>query len=166
MSVIFQLFSAADLEKLTPAQLDELKAKVSKHLRDPSDQVLARLRKRADQVFNQFSPSPPAHQPPGPGSRVPMQSLAYQLFDARDLANLNSRQLLLLEWALECERDRSPYVLEIIRNDVEAWFKARTNNSQPVPDASYSPYSPTPPYYHVHAANPPADNTLQPPWYP
>jgi len=51
MTVIFQLFSAADLQNLSPGQLKELRDLVRDEL-ETSDQVREALRERAQECFS------------------------------------------------------------------------------------------------------------------
>src|SRR5436309_8043676 len=116
MSIIFQLFSAADLQNLTPEQLKGLRDLVRNEL-ETSDKVRDALRERANAVFRQLATQPAAYSLVRHPSPDPLQSLPEQLFEAREFARLNNdpKHLKILEWAIECERNSSPHVLEAIR---------------------------------------------------
>ena len=171
MGVVFQLFSAADLQKLAefPGRLDELRQLIRDE-RAPSPDVRAMLKNRADEVFLQLA-SPPFSGPlPPPASPSPSQSLVQQLFRQEDLEQLDAdpaqreTKLRILELAIRCEIDNSPYVLEIIMQKVQAWLEGLVREGleppppPPAPDAVYSPFSKA--YKIVRAFNPPDDPTL------
>jgi hypothetical protein len=161
MSIIFQLFSAADLQTLTPEQLKELRDLVRDEV-ETSEKVRAALKERANAVFNQLATEPAAYvlvQPPSPD---PLQSLPEQLFNAQEFTRLDDdpKRLKILEWAIECERNSSPHVLEAIRERAYEWFRGLPGHADaiPRPDAEYSPYSQK--YKAVRVAEPYRDFTL------
>jgi hypothetical protein len=145
MTIIFQLFSAADLQNLSPGQLKELRDLVRNEL-ETSDTIRDALRERAHAVFHQLAPQSGAYslgRPPS--SPDALQSLPEQLFNPQELASLRNdpKLLKILEWAIECERNSSPHVLEAIRAKAYAWFQSLPEHAEaiPRPDAEYSPYS-------------------------
>src|SRR5262245_1634298 len=165
MGVIFQLFSAADLQKLaalSPEKLNELQALIQAE-RTPSPEVRAKLKPRADEVFLQLVPSFPGPLPL-PSSPTTSPPLAGQLFSQQDLNQLTPDQLRILEWAIRCELDNSPYVLEVIMQKVLTWLAEQGPQGlvspppPPAPDAVYSPFSKE--YKIVRALDPPDDLIL------
>jgi len=161
MTVIFQLFSAADLQNLSPGQLKELRDLVRDEL-ETSDQVREALRERAQEVFQQLATQPVTYSLAPPPSPDPLQSLPEQLFGAHEFTRLNNdpTRLKILEWAIECERNSSPHVLEAIRQRAYAWFQSLPEHASaiPRPDAEYSPYSEK--YKAMRVAEPYRDFTL------
>jgi hypothetical protein len=166
MSIIFQLFSAADLQNLSPQQLKQLRDLVRDEL-ETSDKVREALRERANAVFSQLEtqrdPDSSEPQPQPQPSPDPLQSLAAQLFDPQEFARLNNdpKLLKILEWAIECERNSSPHVLDAIREKAYEWFQRLPGKSStlPQPDAEYSPYSEN--YKAVRVVEPYVDLTLE-----
>ena len=159
MGAIFQLFSAADLQKLvarSPGKLDELRQLIRDEMASSPD-VRAKLKPRADEVFLQLvNFSGPLPLPPSP---TPSQPLHEQLFRSEELGALDSAQLDILESAIQCEKNNSPYVLEVIMQKAYAWFEQQvTPPPPPAPDAVYSPFSKT--YKIIRALDPPDDLTL------
>jgi hypothetical protein len=170
MSVIFQLFSAGDLQKLDEGQLEALRQLVIAALA-PSLQVREKLKPRADEVFRQLA-SPPMDDPlllpdPPPALPNPEYPLSHQLFRGVDLDRLDADatkrkdKLTILEWAILCERDRSAYVLEVIMQEAYTWYTQQLPGpppSVPTPDAVYSPFSNA--YKITRALNPPENLSL------
>jgi hypothetical protein len=161
MGAVFQLFSAADLLRLAaiPGKLDELRTLIRDEMAYSPD-VRAQIKIRADQVFRQLTPSftAPLPLPTLPAPPAPLPSLPEQFFRPADLAQLASDQLNILEWAIRCEKDNSPYVLGFIVNKVYAWFAGQMTPPPPTPDAVYSPFSKE--YKVIRAADPPDNPTL------
>ena len=166
MGVIFQLFSAADLQKLaalSPDKLDELRQLIRDE-RAPSPNVRAKLKPRADEVFLQLASPPFSGSLPLPDSPTTSPSLAGQLFRQQEINQLDADQLRILEWAIQCEMDNSPYVLEVIMQKVLTWLAElvpqglEPSPPPPAPDAVYSPFSKE--YKIVRALDPPDDLTL------
>jgi len=164
MAAIFQLFSAQDLLRLAPGQFDELRRLISAELA-PSAEVRAVLKDRANQVFRQLaSPRIPATDPlPLPPPPV-SQLLREHLFTPVDLARLDADPAQLaakhqmLELAIRCERDNSPYVLEVIMKRVYPWFTQQVPLPLPTSDTGYSPFSKA--YKVIRALDPPDNLNL------
>jgi hypothetical protein len=163
MTVIFQLFSAEDLQQLNQEQLKQLRDIIRDEL-ETSSQIRATLKPRAEEVLRQLLPASTYSLPaslPSPPSLDPLQSLPNQLFRAEELAQLDGTKLKILEWAIECERNSSPHVLDVIRKRVYAWFQGlpgKSSTSIPKPDAEYSSYSRN--YEAVRVKEPYIDFTL------
>lgn len=159
MSAIFQLFSAQDLlwlANLSPSKLNDLRQFISNEMAY-SSAVRAQIKIRADQVFCQLVPSftPPRPLPQLPAPPAPLPPLPDQFFIRTDLVQLNADKLKILEWAIRCEKDNSPLVLDLIMQAVYAWFAQQVPPSQPTPDATYSLF--TKAYQVARAANPPTN---------
>src|SRR5437899_2098921 len=81
--------------------------------------------------FRQLATQPAAYSLVRHPSPDPLQSLPEQLFEAREFARLNNdpKHLKILEWAIECERNSSPHVLEAIRERAYEWFRTLPGNA-------------------------------------
>jgi hypothetical protein len=169
MGVFFQLFSAADLQRLAVLpgnKLDELRTLISNEMVYSPD-VRAQIKIRADQVFRQLAPSftAPLPLPTLPAPPAPLPPLLEQFFMPADLDQLDADPTMraekrkILEWAIRCEKDSSPYVLEVIMRTVYAWFAQQLPPPPlPLPDAVYSPFSKE--YKIIRAADPPDNPAL------
>ena len=178
MGVVFQLFSAADLQRLAAlpgAKLDELRTLIRNEM-TYSPAVRAQIKSRADQVFRQLAPSFTASLPlpplPPATSLAPPPSVLEQFFMPADLDQLDTNPTIraekhkILDWAVRCEKDNSPYVLEAIMQTVYAWFAQQLPPPPPpapappppAPDTVYSPFSTE--YKVIRAVDPPDDPTL------
>ena len=167
MAAIFQLFSAADLQKLAEHSsnwLDELRTRIRAE-RAPSPAVREKLRPRANEVFHQLvSSSSSSRSLPYSSTTPPPTPLADQLFSQQELAQLTTEQRNILELAIRCELDNSPYVLEVIMQQILGWLAELVQQGlvppppPPTPDAAYSPFSKE--YKIVRAVDPPHNLTL------
>lgn len=169
MSVIFQLFSAEDLLKFKPEQLEELKNRIMTALKEstgqstlgdppilslklspntkPDPKIAAQindaLRKRFQDVSHQLK-SPQPDPPP-------------QTFDFDNLIRLNNdedtrkKEELLLEWAITCEVNNFEFYNSLLqaKKVADAYFKEVTTSATAPeglrpkgPDSLYSPFNP------------------------
>jgi hypothetical protein len=176
MTVIFQLFCAEDLKKLTYAELTQLRTIVADALGltktatsqdpsplclgvmdktqpdiDPPDEVKKALNKRFDEVSHQLKS--PQLNPPGQTFN----------FDERleQHANPSSVETEILKWAISCEVNNFEFY-EALRKAKKAAYeffaKAMIDRGETVPerlrpkgpDSAYSPFNPRHPLYNLY----------------
>lgn len=133
MSVIFQLFSAADLQGLDMRQMNELKEMIGKIQSAPS--VLAAVKDRADEVFTQIkNRSPMAGLPPSPEQA----GMLVHLFHEQDIEILTEEEKTIIEWAIICEVTHSEVALLAIREQADILFsRHKPEASLPNSDIGY-----------------------------
>jgi hypothetical protein len=145
MSVIFQLFSAMDLKGFNSHQLKLLRDEVVKALYEPA--ILAHIKKRADQVYEQLTARQPTQKPISDPCPAPLSIPADerkrcpQMFTEADLEPqvITNEQREILEWAIECELQHSYRVLEDIQTRANYFFSRLKNGNLPQGhDTSYS----------------------------
>jgi hypothetical protein len=126
MSVIFQLFSAMDLTGVSTADLNKLRDEVVNALYEPA--ILAHVKRRADQVYEQLTTNRPTQKAISPLSQ-PAASIPKDqrprgplLFEANEYQALSAEQKQILEWAIECELQHSYRVLVAIQTRVNYFF--------------------------------------------
>ena len=170
MSVIFQLFCAEDLQKLTYDQLQELRSTVAQALRkhttgqahgehrpslclgivdkttpppDTPAPIHEALNKRFYEVSHQLK-SPHLHS-------------SRQLFDFQKLLHQRNSDLtqkkedMILEWAISCEVNNYEFynTLARVRNEAYSFFLNKTGQRPKGPDTLYSPFNPLHPLYNL-----------------
>ena len=133
MAVIFQLFCAEDLLKLTATQLDDLKTTVGMAL-NYSPRVLATVKSRADQVFQQLTSRTPTQQSISPD---PSKGMLFQLFNQADLELLNAQQVDILKMAITCALTHSPEALQVVKDEADALFVNYTGQRPKESDVYY-----------------------------
>jgi len=153
MPVLFQLFSADDLQLLGPAELITLR-KFIKEVAERPPSVPEEIKQRAYEVFRQLtSPTTPINPPNPPTPGLPIID---QLFSANDLAQLDMQQRYILDMAIACEVLYSFRSLEAIKQRADAKFRDLTRsmaafNRVPQnpqgPDSDYAPFNPA---SHLH----------------
>ena len=116
MAIVFQLFCAEDLARLTPGQLDDLRTEILKAV-EASARVEP-IRDRARTVFDQLTQNP-APQPTVPESS---RTLLKNFFTDAELGQLDSKQRDILEWAIYCAVTHEKLALEAIREQVYDWY--------------------------------------------
>jgi hypothetical protein len=143
MSVIFQLFSAADLTGLTTGDLEELRNEVTNALYAAA--TLAHAKKRADQVYEQLTGSVPAQKPIDEPAQIPasipkqQRQRCPQIFTPENLNQLTDQQKTILEWAIECELQHSYRVLQDIQTKMQYFLSKKKGGMLPQGhDTSYS----------------------------
>jgi len=133
MSVIFQLFCAADLTKLAPEQLEALKMTVSHALNTDRD-VLDPVKDRAYEVFRQLASRDPAQQLI---STDASKGMLLQLFSEVELHGLSAQDLDILKMAIICEITHSPAALQVVKTKAYALFTMYTQQPPVGSDAFY-----------------------------
>src|SRR4029453_6459565 len=108
MSVIFQLFRAADLNGLTLEHLEILKMTIRDALKTPAN-VPDQVKDRAHGVFRQLK-----GRDPEPIQPVPLSPILSQLFSEADLQDLSPKEFDILEMAISCEVANSYESLQVI----------------------------------------------------
>jgi hypothetical protein len=143
MSVIFQLFSAADLKDLTNEDLNALRDQVTNALYAPA--TLTHVKKRADQVYGQLTGDVPTQKPIDEPSQAPasipkdQRERCSQIFTPENLNQLTAQQRKILEWAIECELQHSYRVLQDIQTKVQYFLSQKKGGMLPQGhDTSYS----------------------------
>jgi hypothetical protein len=177
MSVIFQLFCAEDLKKLTTAQLTELSNIVGAELRkqtqtpprpaplalslkvsdrtDPPVETPEKVKQALNKRFHEVS-----HQLESPQLKPVQPSVPFnQLKEERKSPANIAKEELILQWAYTCEVENFAFYLPLLRaRDVAyKYFKAATKSSKdpegldPLPpDSPYSPLNPRHPLYRLY----------------
>jgi hypothetical protein len=143
MSIIFQLFSAMDLKSFTQAQLGNLRDEVVKALYEPA--ILAHVKKRADQVYEQLTGHPPTQKAISAPTPAPLTIPANlrvrcpQFFTQADINGLSPEHREILEWAIECELLNSYRVLVDIQTKANYLYNQETSGNLPQGhDTNYS----------------------------
>ena len=134
MAIIFQLFRAEDLDRLTPTQLNRLRVAVVQAMEDSSN--LPSVQTRATTVFQQLR-ALNSNQPASPAE--PSRTLLFQFFSPADLALLSAQQREILEWAIVCEVTHSRLALEAIRDKVYPLYESFVGG----PPFNLTPANPT-----------------------
>jgi hypothetical protein len=173
MTVIFQLFCAEDLQRLSLPQLTELKELVantlglktnppcrtaegcpalplgaSDKINLPSDApagVIVALKQRFDEVSQQLK-SPPADSSP-----FSFDALTRRHFNEPD-SNEKDKETLVLKWAISCEVNNFEFydLLRRARDEAYQKFEEWTEGQRPKgPDSVYSPFNLLHPLYNT-----------------
>jgi hypothetical protein len=173
MTVIFQLFHAEDLQRLSLEQLEELKTTVADALglrTNPpcrtaaggppalplgaSDDttlppnappgVIIALKQRFDEVSQQLK-SPPADLLP-----FNFDALKRRHFNEPD-SNEKDKETLILQWAISCEVNNFKFYDQLLRAREVAYqkFYEWTEQRPKDPDSPYSPFNPFHPLYNL-----------------
>ena len=160
MSVMFQLFHAADLQNLSQQQFDDLKGIISNAL-NTSDRVADAVRERAYEVFHQLTS--PDIVIKGPEPRDRSQQLLNQLFCEDDLQHLDAQKIDILRIAMSCEAAASyealEAVLDVVSDAIPEKFPTLTQPPRRDPDAGYSPFNRNGPIYPIYHPEPPSSGT-------
>jgi hypothetical protein len=179
MSVVFQLFRASDLAQLTEPQLEELKKTVGLALNEPA--VLAHLRERADEVFQQLAKKAPTQRtvsalPTTLSAGSSLQELREglsaarlsQLYNIEDLRELdrNNTHRDILRMAIDCEVVHSQEVLLAIKTQIHQKFSSFFSSYKEVVSAKGHDrqYSPPPSGVEDNYVHIPPDNPPDPPY--
>ena len=133
MSVVFQLFCADDLVKLSASQLDELKTTVGRAIKF-SPSVLETVKSRADEVYEQLTDRTPT---PHLVSSNHSQGMLGQMFDSEDLKALDGQQVDVLKMAIECAITHSPEALQAVKEEVDPLYVAYTGEEPKESDVYY-----------------------------
>src|SRR6516162_4040621 len=133
MSVIFQLFCAADLQKLAPEQLEALKMTVSYAL-NTDREVLDPVKDRAYEVFRQLANRDPAQRLI---SIDASKGMLLQFFSEAELHGLSAQDLDILKMAIICEITHSPAALQVVQAKAYALFRTYTRQQPAGSDAFY-----------------------------
>lgn len=170
MSVIFQLFCAEDLQKLTYDQLQELRSTVRQSLQkhttgqehgdhrpslclgiidkttpppDAPEPIHEALNKRFYEVSHQLK-SPQLYS-----SRPPFNFQT--LLDQRNADVTQKKEDMILAWAISCEVNNYEFynTLARVRNDAYSFFLNNTGQQPKGPDTLYSPFNPLHPLYNL-----------------
>jgi len=170
MTVIFQLFRAEDLQRLSLEQLAELRATVvtalGLHTNPPCrtaenhpalplgasadttlpanapEGVIVALKQRFDEVSQQLK-SPPADLSP-----FNFDALKRRHFNESD-SNEKDKETLILQWAISCEVNNFKFYDQLLRAREVAYqkFYEWTEQRPKDPDSPYSPFNPSHPLY-------------------
>ena len=159
MSVIFQLFRAADLKDLTLEQLEVLKMTIRDALKIPAN-IPDQVKDRAHDVFRQLKGRDPA-----PVQPVPSLPILSQLFSEADLQDLSPKEFDILAMAISCEVANSYESLKAIQEHAYNMFQELTKTpaiplgQRPQdPDSPYSPFNQGSALYRILHPAPPAPN--------
>lgn len=142
MSVIFQLFSAEDLKKLSAVQLDDLKSYVV-YVMNNEQSVIDEIGSRARDVFAQLTEPLPGELPkaqaplPAPLPSRELEGVLLKIFDEAQLRDLSGEQIEILKWAIICEMTHSKAALEAIKALVYERFKGYHKGDPQGSDAFY-----------------------------
>ena len=173
MTVIFQLFCAEDLQRLSLEQLAELKTTVadalglipnppsqtaegslvlplgaSDKLALPSDapaEITVALKQRFDEVSKQLK------SPPADASAFDFNAFKRRHFN-EPASNEKAKETLILEWAVSCEVNNFEFydLLRRARDVAYKKFEEWTEGQRPKgPDSVYSPFNPFHPLYNT-----------------
>jgi wobble nucleotide-excising tRNase len=170
MSIIFQLFHAEDLQRLSLEELEELRQTIIKALgnaqslslkltrKTQPDPLLNRqrqeaLNKQLNERFDEVS-----HQLKSPQLNPPQQTFNFDYrIEQRNAETTRDKEKLILEWAITCEINNFEFysrLLEVkekaydfFENKIKANMKARGEEVPDkvrlkAPDSSYSPLNP------------------------
>jgi hypothetical protein len=176
MSVIFQLFSAEDLLKFTPEQLEELKNRIMTALKESTGQsTLGEPPVLSLKLAPKTAPDPKiapqindalhkrfqdvSHQ-----LKSPQLDSAPQIFDFDNLIKQRNdnatrkKEDVILEWAITCEVNNYEFYNALLqaKEVAYAYFKEVTTSEKDPdglrpkgPDTQYSPFNPRHPLFDV-----------------
>jgi hypothetical protein len=178
MTVIFQLFCAEDLQKLTHPQLEDLKKTVmdalaEDHTSTTPSQGYGSQNPRVPRPLvletTQDTTPPPgtppqlrealshrfhevSHQLMSPQLHAPQQNFNFQhLLDQRN-GIASAEENLILQWAISCEVNNFKFYNRLlhVRKKAYEWFFKATQGQRPKgPDSLYSPFNPLHPLYNL-----------------
>jgi hypothetical protein len=178
MTVIFQLFCAEDLQKLTYPQLQVLRKTVMDALAEghtgttPSQTYGSQLPTGPRPLSLETSPdtTPPPGTPPqvmealsnrfhevshqltSPQLHPPQPNFDFQHLLGRRNGIASAAEDLILRWAISCEVNNFKFYNRLlhVRKKAYEWFFKETQGQRPKgPDSLYSPFNPLHPLYNL-----------------
>jgi hypothetical protein len=172
VSVIFLLFCANDLQRLSLYQLAELRDIISNALglktnitchtaegapalplavsddtqlpQNAPPEVIDALKQRFDEVSQQLK------SPPKDPSSFHFDTLVRQHFNEKDIIE-KEKETTILRWAISCEVNNFKFYEQLLRAREEAYqkFYEWTQQRPKGPDSLYSPFNPLHPLYNL-----------------